>query len=70
MKSTDISKHGQSNEPSAIEKENVELSIDDLDDAAGGKSAPHHHGNQTPGPIGSQNLYDRMEQLRNHTFRR
>ena len=50
--------------------QNMELDLDDLDDVAGGKSAPHHQGNRTPGLIGSQAVYDRMEQLRNHTFRR
>ena len=48
----------------------MELDLGDLDDVAGGKSAPHHQGNRTPGLIGSQAVYDRMEQLHNHTFRR
>lgn len=48
----------------------VELSLEDLDGIVGGKSAPYYQGDRTPGLIGSQELYDRMEQLRNHTFRR
>ena len=48
----------------------MEHDLDDLDDVVGGKSAPHCQGNRTPGLIGSQAVYDRMEQLRNHTFRR
>ena len=48
----------------------MELNEDDLEAVVGGKSAPHYQGNRTPGLIGSQAVYDRMEQLRNHTFRR
>ena len=48
----------------------IELSLDGLEGVAGGKSSPHYQGNRTPGLIGNQDVYDRMEQLRNHTFRR
>lgn len=48
----------------------AELDLNDLDDVAGGEKASHYQGGQTPGLIGSQVAYDRMMQLRNHTFRR
>ena len=47
-----------------------ELDLDELDNIAGGKSSPHNQGDTAPGLIGSRALYDRMEELRNHTFRR
>ena len=50
--------------------QNMELDLDSLDGVVGGKSSPHYQGNRTPGLIGNQDVYDRMEQLRNHTFRR
>jgi hypothetical protein len=46
----------------------MELDLDDLDDAAGGEKASHYQG--APGLVGSQVVYDRMQQMRNHTFRR
>lgn len=45
----------------------MELDLDDLDDVAGGKEHSHYPPFQG---LGSQAVYDRMMQLRNHTFRR
>ena len=46
----------------------MELDLDDLDDVAGGsKEHPHYPPFQG---LGSQFVYDRMMQIRNHTFRR
>ena len=47
--------------------QNMELDLDDLDGVAGGKSAPQHRPFQG---FGSKDVYDRMMQLENHTFRR
>ena len=46
----------------------MELDLDDLDDAAGGEKHSPYQG--APGLVGSQVVYDRMQQMRNHTFRR
>ena len=45
----------------------MELDLDDLDDAAGGEK---HYDYPPFQGIGSEEVYDRMMQLRNHTFRR
>ena len=45
----------------------VELDMADLDRIAGGKSAPHYPPFKG---LGSKDVYDRMMQLENHTFRR
>ena len=45
----------------------MELDLDDLDDAAGGEK---HHDYPPFQGIGSEEVYDRIMQLRNHTFRR
>jgi hypothetical protein len=45
----------------------MELDLDDLDDAAGGEK---HYDYPPFQGIGSEEVYDRIMQLRNHTFRR
>lgn len=45
----------------------VELSLDNLDGVAGGKSSPQYRPFQG---FGNKDVYDRMMQLENHTFRR
>ena len=45
----------------------MELDLDDLDGVAGGKSAPQY---RPFNGLGSKDVYDRMMQLENHTFRR
>lgn len=51
----------------AFTDQKMELDLDDLDDVAGGKKHSHYPPFQG---LGSQAVYDRMMQLRNHTFRR
>ena len=45
----------------------MELDLDDLDGVAGGKSSPQYRPFKG---YGSKDVYDRMMQLENHTFRR
>ena len=45
----------------------AELDLDDLDGIVGGKASPQY---RPFNGFGSQDLYDRMMQLENHTFRR
>ena len=45
----------------------MELDLDDLDGVAGGKSSPQY---RPFNGFGSKDVYDRMMQLENHTFRR
>ena len=45
----------------------VELSLDNLDGVSGGKSSPQY---RPFNGFGSKDVYDRMMQLENHTFRR
>ena len=45
----------------------MELDLDDLDDAVGGEK---HYDYPPFQGIGSEAVYDRIMQLRNHTFRR
>ena len=44
-----------------------ELDLDDLDGVPGGKSSPQY---RPFNGFGSKDVYDRMMQLENHTFRR
>ena len=48
-------------------EDKVELSLDNLDGVAGGKSSPQYRPFQG---FGNKDVYDRMMQLENHTFRR
>ena len=43
----------------------MELDLDDLDGAAGGKSSPQHRPFKG---YGSKDVYDRMMQINNHTY--
>ena len=47
--------------------QHMELDLDDLDGVAGGKSSPQYRPFKG---LGSKDVYDRMMQLENHTFRR
>ncbi|MBQ9058452.1 MAG: hypothetical protein IJ125_04660 [Atopobiaceae bacterium] len=72
---TDREKTLVSNEETNLEDaeridQEIELDLDDLEGVVGGEKASHYQGGQTPGLIGSQTVYDRMMQLRDHTFRR
>ena len=45
----------------------MELDLDDLEGVAGGKSSPQYRPFKG---YGNKDVYDRMMQLENHTFRR
>ena len=62
-----ISDEGANLESTECLDQPMELDLDDLEGVAGGKSSPQYRPFQG---YGNKDVYDRMMQLENHTFRR